>query len=39
VVAYEDGFLQAPQRFVQRIVAARAPPDLPLATSPKRYPL
>jgi SAM-dependent methyltransferase len=39
VVAYEDGFLESPERFVQRIVAVREPTDLPLATSPKRYPL
>ena len=26
VVAYEDGFLDAPARYVQRIVAARRPP-------------
>lgn len=35
VVAYEDGFLDAPQRFVQRIAAVRA-----LAANPApRYPL
>ena len=28
VVAYEDGFLDAPARYVQRIVALRAPPPL-----------
>jgi SAM-dependent methyltransferase len=28
VVAYEDGFLDAPARYVQRIVAMRAPPPL-----------
>jgi SAM-dependent methyltransferase len=27
IVAYEDGFLDAPARFVQRIVAVRAPAD------------
>ena len=27
VVAYEDGFLQSPERFVQRIAAVRAPSD------------
>jgi SAM-dependent methyltransferase len=27
VVAYEDGFLEAPPRFVQRIAAVRAQPD------------
>ena len=36
VVAYEDGFLAAPPRFVQRIAAA-AP--LPGAAGPLRYPL
>jgi hypothetical protein len=35
VVAYEDGFLQAPERFVQRIVAVRESTDLQV----KRYPL
>lgn len=29
VVAYEDGFLSAPERFVQRIVAVRPSPDTP----------
>ena len=37
VVAYEDGFLADPERFVQRIAAAR-PPEGP-ARSPLRYPL
>ncbi|MGV3492727.1 MAG: class I SAM-dependent methyltransferase [Ramlibacter sp.] len=27
VVAYEDGFLREPDRFVQRIVAVRSPPE------------
>jgi SAM-dependent methyltransferase len=31
VVAFEDGFLDEPPRFVQRIVAARPLPDEPLA--------
>ena len=34
VVAYEDGFLDAPPRFVQRIAAVREPPaDAPRATA------
>lgn len=39
VVAYEDGFLAQPQRFVQRLVAIRS--DLPPSqgTAPARYPL
>ena len=36
VVAFEEGFLEGPDRFVQRIVAAREP-DVALA--PHRYPL
>ena len=37
VVAYEDGFLTAPERFVQRIAAVRrAPSD---GGAPERYPL
>ena len=36
VVAYEDGFLDHPPRFVQRIVAVR---DGPRGTPPARYPL
>ncbi|WP_350294766.1 class I SAM-dependent methyltransferase [Limnohabitans sp. Rim8] len=35
VVAFEDGFLEAPERFVQRIVAVRESTDLQV----KRYPL
>ena len=35
VVAYEDGFLDAPQRFVQRIAAVRTDPG----AAPARYPL
>lgn len=37
VVAYEDGFLEAPARFVQRIAAVRELPHDPFA--PPRYPL
>lgn len=36
VVAFEEGFLSAPDRFVQRIVAVRPQPH---PTSPIRYPL
>ncbi|MEP7301533.1 MAG: class I SAM-dependent methyltransferase [Caldimonas sp.] len=35
IVAFEDGFLRDPDRFVQRIVAVRAPPG----AAPARYPL
>lgn len=35
VVAFEDGFLDAPPRFVQRIAAVRGAPD----GGPARYPL
>jgi len=35
VVAYEDGFLAAPDRFVQRIAAVRERP----AATPARYTL
>ena len=38
VVAYEDGFLDGPARFVQRIVAVREAPADALAP-PQRYPL
>lgn len=34
VVAYEDGFLQAPERFVQRIAAVRVPADRPAQRLP-----
>ena len=34
IVAYEDGFLDSPQRFVQRIAAMRQAPE-----TPARYPL
>lgn len=37
VVAFEDGFLDRPERFVQRIVALRKPPVTP--ESPLRIPL
>jgi SAM-dependent methyltransferase len=37
VVAYEDGFLAAPDRFVQRIAAVRE--DLPVPGAPVRHPL
>mgnify|MGYP003577054769 CR=1 FL=1 len=37
VVAYEDGFLAAPERFVQRIAAAR--PSAGAGALPERYPL
>lgn len=37
VVAYEDGFLAAPDRFVQRIAAVR--PSAAPAGTPPRYPL
>ncbi len=37
IVAYEDGFLNAPERFVQRIAAVRR--DDPSATAAARYPL
>lgn len=36
VVAYEDGFIGAPDRFVQRIVAVR---EAPAMLVPPRYPL
>ena len=35
IVAYEDGFLSSPERFVQRIAAVREPP----AAAAARYPL
>ena len=37
VVAYEDGFCDHPERFVQRIAAVRKRPDTP--SLPPRYPL
>jgi len=36
VIAYEDGFLAAPERFVQRIAAVR---EAPRSADPVRYPL
>ncbi|HSW03203.1 class I SAM-dependent methyltransferase [Aquabacterium sp.] len=36
IVAYEDGFLPAPERFVQRVVAVREEAG---ASAPPRYPL
>jgi hypothetical protein len=36
VVAFEDGFLDAPPRFVQRIAAVR---EAALSAHPGRYPL
>ena len=36
VIAYEDGFIAAPDRFVQRVVAARESAD---AAAPRRWPL
>lgn len=35
VIAYEDGFAQAPERFVQRLVAVREMPGI----RPQRWPL
>ena len=37
VVAYEDGFCDRPERFVQRLAAVRKPPGTPV--SPPRFPL
>lgn len=37
VVAYEDGFCDRPERFVQRLAAVRKRPGTPVA--PPRYPL
>lgn len=36
IVAFEDGFLGGPERFVQRIAAVR---EAPSSTAPARYPL
>jgi SAM-dependent methyltransferase len=36
IVAYEDGFLADPDRFVQRLAAVR---EAPAAAPPRRYPL
>jgi SAM-dependent methyltransferase len=38
LVAYEDGFLDTPERFVQRVVAVREAPSASPA-APPRYPL
>lgn len=35
VVAYEDGFLAPPPRFVQRVAAVREPPGAPAAAPPR----
>lgn len=37
VVAYEDGFLGAPARFVQRIAAVRVPAGAAMDRAPERY--
>ena len=39
IVAYEDGFLRAPDRFVQRIAAVRPDPDAAGDAPPARHPL
>lgn len=40
IIAYEDGYLASPQRFVQRIAAVRpGGPDLSTESAPARYPL
>jgi len=39
MVAYEDGFIAAPDRFVQRIAALAPTPIDPLRGAPRRYPL
>lgn len=39
VIAYEDGFLEHPQRFVQRIAAVRADTAGEPGQAPARYPL
>lgn len=38
VIAYENGFLESPDRFVQRIAAIALPPGN-IGTRPERYPL
>ena len=38
-VAYEDGFLDAPPRFVQRVVALQAAAGLAADAAPQRHPL
>ncbi len=37
VIAYEDGFLNAPERFVQRLVAIQPAPSLAADALPARY--
>lgn len=37
VVAFEDGFLDEPERFVQRIAAVRAPAAAAAGRAPERY--
>lgn len=39
IVAYEDGFLEAPSRYVQRLVAVRPPMMSGPDPAPPRYPL
>jgi SAM-dependent methyltransferase len=39
VVAYENGFLERPERFVQRIVAVQPDTGLAVPAEPARYPL
>jgi len=39
VVAYENGFLSGPERFVQRLVAVRPAPPADGPQAPVRYPL
>ncbi len=39
IVAYEDGFLNQPERFVQRIAAIRQTHDIDKFRSPDRHPL
>jgi len=39
VVAFEDGFLSAPDRFVQRVAAIAPTPGDPMTGAPRRYPL
>lgn len=39
IVAFEDGFLEAPSRYIQRLVAVRSPTLSGTDTAPPRYPL
>jgi hypothetical protein len=39
IVAYEDGFLDAPDRFVQRVVALQPAVDPASGAAPARHPL